>query len=311
MTAALFTHPACLGHRTPPGHPERVDRLRAVLSALDAAAFAAFDRREAPRVARADLERVHEPTLIDLIAESEPADPEEWRAVDADTAISTGSYEAALRAAGAVCAAVDGVIAGDFARAFCAVRPPGHHAESARSMGFCLFNSIAVAAMRARAAHGVERVAIVDFDVHHGNGTQELAERTPELFFASVHEGGIYPGTGYADEVGPADNIVNAPAPHGCDGPRWRALIEREILPRLDAFAPELILVSAGFDGHRADPLAGLELGANDFGWATAALLEAAQTHAGGRLVSTLEGGYDLPALAASAAAHAHVLIDA
>jgi acetoin utilization deacetylase AcuC-like enzyme len=309
VTVALITHPACLGHRTPHWHPERADRLRAVLGALEDAAFAALDRREAPLAERADLERAHEPRFLDIIALSEPDDPEEWRALDPDTGMATGSHEAALRAAGAVCAGVDGVIAGEFARAFCAVRPPGHHAEHARAMGFCLFNSVAVAAARARDVHGLERVAIVDFDVHHGNGTQDFAYRRPEHFYASVHEGGIYPGTGWSDETGPNGNVVNVPAPNGCDGARWRALIEREILPRLDAFAPELILVSAGFDGHRADPLAGLMLEAEDFGRVTRALMEVADAHAGGRLVSALEGGYDLPALAASSAEHVRALM--
>jgi acetoin utilization deacetylase AcuC-like enzyme len=311
MTVALITHPACFGHRTPPGHPERVERLRAILAALESETFAALDRRPAPLASRDDLERVHPAAYLDAIAAAEPDDPEAWTALDPDTAMSMGSHEAALRAAGAVCAGVDGAIAGEFARAFCAVRPPGHHAEATRSMGFCLFNNIAVGAARARDVHGLARVAVVDFDVHHGNGTQELAYLRPEIFFASVHEGGIYPGTGQADETGPNDNVVNVPAPHGCDGPRWRALVEREILPRLDAFMPELILVSAGFDAHRADPLAGLRLETDDFAWITAALVEVADAHASGRLVSTLEGGYDLPALAASAAAHVRALMDA
>jgi acetoin utilization deacetylase AcuC-like enzyme len=310
IAVALFTHPACFGHRTPPGHPESVDRLRAVLAGLEGEAFAGLDRRSAPLAERADLERVHRRGYIDLIAASEPGDPEDWIALDPDTAMSTGSHEAALRAAGAVCAAVDGAVAGEFTRAFCAVRPPGHHAERERAMGFCLFNSIAVAAARARDVHGLARVAVVDFDVHHGNGTQALAYERSELFFASIHEGGIYPGTGSAEDTGPADNVVNVPAPHGCDGPRWRALVAREILPRLDAFAPELILVSAGFDGHRADPLAGLRLEAEDFGQVTADLVAIAEAHAGGRLVSTLEGGYDLPALAASAAAHVRAMMN-
>jgi acetoin utilization deacetylase AcuC-like enzyme len=308
MTLALFTHPACFGHRTPPGHPERVDRLRAVLGALDEEAFPDLDRRAAPLAEVADVERVHLPDYVRLIASGEPEDPEEWRALDPDTSMSSGSVEAAMRAAGAVCAAVDGVIAGDFDRAFCAVRPPGHHAEQARAMGFCLFNNIGVAAMRAKAVHGLERVAIVDFDVHHGNGSQDLAYREPWLFFASIHEGGIYPGTGLARETGPDDNVVNAPAPHGCMGPTWRELIAERILPQLKAYAPELVLISAGFDGHAADPLAGLMLDADDFAWATTAICEAAEPSSQGRVVSTLEGGYDLDALAASAAAHVRAL---
>jgi acetoin utilization deacetylase AcuC-like enzyme len=311
LSVALITHPACLGHRTPPGHPERVERLRSILAALDDPAFADLDRRIAPRAERADLDRAHDGTYIDALGFAESDDPESWAALDGDTTMSKGSWEAALRAAGAVCGGVDGVMAGEFAKAFCAVRPPGHHAERARAMGFCLINNVAVAALRAREVHGLERVAIVDFDVHHGNGSQELAYRRPEIFFASIHEGGIYPGTGWRDETGPGDNVVNAPVPHGCDGPRWRAVVEREILPKLDAFRPELILVSAGFDAHRADPLAGLNLEADDFGRVTAALCAVADAHAGGRLVSSLEGGYDLAALAASAAAHVQALMDA
>jgi acetoin utilization deacetylase AcuC-like enzyme len=310
VTVALFTHAACFGHRTPAWHPERADRLRAVLGALEEEPFAYLDRREAPRAERADLLRAHDDQYVDLVALSEPEDPEDYRPLDPDTGMSKGSHEAAVRAAGAVCAAVDSVVAGEVLRAFCAVRPPGHHAEHASAMGFCIFNNVAVAAARAREVHGLERVAIVDFDVHHGNGTQDYAYRHPEVFYASVHEGGIYPGTGWPDETGPASNVVNAPAPNGCDGARWRSLIEREILPRLDAFAPELILVSAGFDGHRADPLAGLMLEAKDFGLVTRALLEVAERHGGGRLVSTLEGGYDLPALAASSAEHVRALLD-
>lgn len=233
-----------------------------------------------------------------------------YAALDADTIVSPGSGQAALRAVGAVTSAVDAVLRGEAQNAFCAIRPPGHHAEPDQAMGFCLFNSIAIAACHAQAAHGITRVAIVDFDVHHGNGTQAAAQTDPNLFFASSHQYPLYPGTGAAEETG-VGNIVNVPLPAGSEGQTFRRAFETRILPALDAFAPELLLVSAGFDAHRADPLAGLELEEDDFGWVTARLTEAAGRHAQGRLVSVLEGGYDLKALAGSAAAHVAALMKA
>jgi len=285
--------------------------LRAVLAALEEPDFDTLDRREAPLATRADITRVHTGEYVDLVAASEPDDPEERHALDADTWMSSGSHEAALRAAGAVCAGVDGVMTGAFNNAFCAVRPPGHHAEHSRAMGFCLFNSVGIGAMRARAEHGVERVAIVDFDVHHGNGGQDLATREPEVFYASIHEQDIYPGTGKAHETGPNANVVNAPIATGMEGPAWRRVFEDTVLSALDAYQPQLLMVSAGFDAHRDDPLAGLCLQAEDFAWATARLIEIAQSHGQGRLVSSLEGGYDLAALGASTAAHVRALLDA
>ena len=233
-----------------------------------------------------------------------------YAALDADTILSPQSGNAALRAVGAVTSAVDAVMQGEAQNAFCAVRPPGHHAEPDHAMGFCLFNSIAVAARHAQAKHGVVRVAIVDFDVHHGNGTQAVAEQDPTLFFASSHQYPLYPGTGAAHETG-LGNVVNVPLPFGTEGSQFRRAFEARILPALDAFAPQLLLVSAGFDAHRADPLAGLELEEDDFGWVTGRLTEAASRHAQGRLVSVLEGGYDLKALAGSAAAHVSSLMRA
>ncbi len=231
-------------------------------------------------------------------------------ALDADTILSPQSGKAALRAVGAVTLAVDAVMQGEAQNAFCAVRPPGHHAEPDQAMGFCLFNSIAVAARHTQAMHGIKRVAIVDFDVHHGNGTQAVAEQDPSLFFASSHQYPLYPGTGSADEIG-AGNVVNVPLPAGTEGAHFRRAFETRILPALEAFAPELLLVSAGFDAHRADPLAGLELEDDDFGWVTERLTETARRHSQGRLISVLEGGYDLRALAGSAAAHVSALMKA
>jgi acetoin utilization deacetylase AcuC-like enzyme len=269
--------------------------------------FRALIRREAPLGSKAEAARVHGDRFVEAVL---GAVPENGRtALDADTILSKASGQAALRAIGAITSAVDAVVAGDANNAFCAVRPPGHHAEPDRPMGFCLFNSIAIAARHAQAVCGLGRIAIVDFDVHHGNGTQAVAENDPALFFASSHQFPLYPGTGAADERG-VGNVVNVPLPAGTGGAAFRRAYEAKVLPALDAFAPELVLVSAGFDAHRADPLAGLELEEADYGWVTARLLEAAQRHAQGRLVSILEGGYDLKALAGSAAAHVEALLE-
>jgi acetoin utilization deacetylase AcuC-like enzyme len=255
---------------------------------------------------KTDIARVHDPACVDAVLAAIPSAG--YAALDADTIVSPKSGDAALRAVGGVTAAVDTVIAGAAGNAFCAVRPPGHHAEPTHAMGFCLFNSIAVAARHAQAVHGLKRVAIVDFDVHHGNGTQTVVESDPSLFFASSHQYPFYPGTGAAGETG-LGNVVNAPLAAGSDGHVFRRAFETRILPALDAFAPQLLLVSAGFDAHRADPLASLELEEADFAWVTARLMEAADRHCGGKLVSVLEGGYDLKALASSAAAHVRTLM--
>ncbi len=233
-----------------------------------------------------------------------------YAGIDADTILSPGSGEAALRAAGAAVAAVDAVVAGEARNAFCAVRPPGHHAEPGRAMGFCLFNNVAIGAARARAVHGLDRVAVIDFDVHHGNGTQASFERDPSLFYASTHQSPLYPGTGARSERG-VGNIVNVPLPPMAGSAEFRRGVEASILPALDAFAPDLVMVSAGFDAHRRDPLAQLMLVEEDYAWVTQRLLECAARHARGRLVSTLEGGYDLGALGASAAAHVRALMAA
>jgi acetoin utilization deacetylase AcuC-like enzyme len=308
VTTLLVTHPDCVAHDPGHGHPEAPARLSAVLAALAEPEFAGLAWLEAPLGDGADIARVHGPAFAPSVMARVPQ--QGHAALDADTILSPGSGKAAMRAVGAVTAAMDAVIAGKARNAFCAVRPPGHHAEPDRAMGFCLFNSIAVAARRAQGVHGIGRVAIVDFDVHHGNGTQAVAEQDPSLFFASSHQYPLYPGTGSADETG-AGNIVNVPLRSGTAGACFRRAFEARILPALDAFAPELLLVSAGFDAHRADPLAGLELEDDDFGWVTQRLIEAAARHAQGRLISVLEGGYDLRALAGSAAAHVSALMKA
>jgi acetoin utilization deacetylase AcuC-like enzyme len=307
-TVALITHPACLGHDAGPFHPESPDRLRAVLAALEAEEFASLLRETAPEATEEQLCRAHPAEYVRSILAIRPARGDAVR-LDADTAMSAGSAEAALRAAGGAVMAVDAVMEGWARAAFAATRPPGHHAEPARPMGFCLFNNAAIAAHHARARWGLRRVAVVDFDVHHGNGTQAMLAADPDLFYASSHQSPCYPGTGARAERGCAGNVVNVPLRPGSDGAAFRRAWTDEILPALDAFAPELLIVSAGFDAHAADPLAELRVGTEDFTWITRALIEVAGRHTGGRIVSVLEGGYDLDALAASAAAHVRELM--
>jgi acetoin utilization deacetylase AcuC-like enzyme len=306
MSTLLYTHPACLEHDPGSHHPESAARLRAVLEALGEPAFARLERREAPEAAIEDLCRVHPRLHVERLLRSVPKSGHVG--IDADTIMSPGSGEAALRAAGAVVAAVDSVIAREADNAFCAVRPPGHHAEPERAMGFCLFNNIAVGALHARAAHGLERIAVIDFDVHHGNGTQAAFETDERLFYASTHQYPLYPGTGAASETG-VGNVVNVPLRPMSDSSQFRTGMSQRILPALDDFRPELVMISAGFDGHRRDPLAQLMLEEDDYVWITERLIEIAYRHARGRLVSALEGGYDLSALGASVAAHVRVLM--
>ena len=306
MSVALFTHLACLDHDPGGWHPECPDRLRAVLRALEAPEFAPLLREDAPPASLEQLTRVHGPAYVVSILETRPA-PGEIAPLDADTVMSSGSAEAARHAAGGAAAAVDAVMEGWARAAFVAVRPPGHHAEPGRAMGFCLFNNAAIAAQQARARWGVRRVAVVAFDVHHGNGTEAAFAADPELFYASSHQYPCYPGTGAARGI--ADHIVNIPLPPGSDGGDLRAAWETTILPAMDAFAPGLLIVSAGFDAHHADPLAELRLTERDFAWVSERLVACADTHAGGRIVSVLEGGYNLDALAASAAAHVRALM--
>ena len=308
MTTLLYSHPDCLEHDPGAHHPESPARLRAVLAALSARRFVGLQQREAPQAALEDLLRVHPRHFVERILKAVPVAGHV--ALDADTVLSAASGRAALRAAGAVSAAVDAVIAGDATNAFCAVRPPGHHAEPQRAMGFCLFNNAAVGAARAREVHGLERVAVIDFDVHHGNGTQAAFAADPHLFYASTHQSPLYPGTGAASETG-VGNIVNVPLrPFSGSAPFRRAFSER-VLPALEEFRPMLVIISAGFDAHKSDPLAQLMLDESDYVWVTEQLVEAAFRHAGGRVISTLEGGYDLSALGASAAAHVGVLMAA
>lgn len=312
MTTALITHAACLAHETPPGHPERVDRLRAVLAALEGERFARLDRREAPLADIGAIARVHDRNMIEAVLEAIPTVESgvPFVQLDGDTYASPGSREAALRAAGAILLGIDLVVAGEARNAFCAVRPPGHHAERDQTMGFCLFNNVAIGALHARAEHGLKRVAVVDFDVHHGNGTQHSLEADRNLFFLSTHQMPLYPGTGAVSERGKFRNVVNLPLPPGSGSKEFRYVMSEAGLPALEDFAPDLILVSAGFDAHMSDPLAGLNFSAEDFAWVTRELKTVAQRTAKGRIVSTLEGGYDLQALAESAAAHVAALME-
>ncbi len=303
MSVALFTHPDMLAHRPGTGHPESPERLQAVLDALDAAALS-LDRHAATEAAVADLERLHP---ADHVARLLAAAPDSGlRQLDADTVLSPGSVRAARLAAGAVVDAVRAVARGETARAFAAVRPPGHHAEPDTSMGFCLFSNVAVAA-RVAQSEGMARVAVIDFDVHHGNGTQAAFESDDSLFLGSIHQSPLYPGTGAASETG-VGNIVNVPVPPHAAREAWRGAFAGGLMPALEAFRPDLILISAGFDAHRRDPLAHQSLEAEDFAWATRAVLEVARSRCGGKVVSSLEGGYDLEGLGRSAVAHVQAL---
>ncbi|MFQ5972571.1 MAG: histone deacetylase family protein [Alphaproteobacteria bacterium] len=307
MTTIVYTHPACIAHDPGPNHPEAPQRLRAIAAALAEERFAPLERRAAPLAELSQIERVHPRAYIDQVFRVVPKSGHSR--LDADTVLSPASGDAALRATGAVLAAVDEVLGGGADGAFCAVRPPGHHAEPRHAMGFCVFNSVAVAAEHARAVHGLERVAVVDFDVHHGNGTQAMFENVPDLFYASTHQWPLYPGTGAPNERGVADNIVNAILRPGEGSAEFREAVTGAVLPALRRFRPELIIVSAGFDGHTRDPLAQINLATEDYAWVTRVLTDAAAELCDGRIVSALEGGYDLEALAASVAVHVSELM--
>ncbi len=308
MTTLIYTHDACLDHRPGPNHPESPQRLVAVLNALKAPEFADAQWRDAPLGTRDQVLRVHTPAYLERVEKLSPS--EGLRLLDAgDTVMSPGTLAAVMRCVGAACAGVDAVLRGEARNAFCATRPCGHHAEADRAMGFCVFNQVAIAALQARVVHGIRRVAVVDFDVHHGNGTQNSFYRDAELFYGSSHQAPFYPGTGARHETGVAGNIVNIPLPQGCDSAQFRQRMTDEMLPALRRFKPHLLIISAGFDAHQLDPLGGLKLTDDDYHWITVELMAAAEESAAGRVVSVLEGGYSLKALATASGAHLRALL--
>jgi len=307
VTTLLISHPSSLRHVTPPGHPERTDRIRAVEQALEDERFALLQRVQAPEGTLAQVELCHPAAYAQAISEASPQ--QGLVQIDADTIMSPGTLAAVLHGVGGAVRAVDEVMSRRVSNAFSAMRPPGHHAESDKAMGFCFFNNAAIAARHAQKAHGAERVAIVDWDVHHGNGTQEIFWGDASVLYASTHEMPLYPGTGAPSERGEHGTIVNAPLRAGDGTDVFRDAFESAILPRLNDFRPDLVIISAGFDAHWRDPLANINLKETDFTWATQKLMEIADRHAGGRLVSILEGGYDLEGLSKSTAAHVMALM--
>jgi acetoin utilization deacetylase AcuC-like enzyme len=309
MSTLLLSHPACLDHLTPAGHPERPDRLRAIEQALEDERFQMLAREHAPKAPLDIIALVHPIDYVEAISNASPS--EGMVHLDADTSMSPGSFEAALRGAGGAMRAVDEVMNQNATNAFVAVRPPGHHAEVARPMGFCLFNNAAIAARYARNRYEVERAAIVDFDVHHGNGSQDIFWADKSVMYCSTHEMPLYPGTGAVGERGEHNTIVNAPLRAGDGGDAFRDAFETVILPRLREFKPDILVISAGFDAHTRDPLANLNLIEADFAWVTKKLMDVANDSAQGRIVSMLEGGYDLQGLSRSVAAHVTTLMGA
>jgi len=308
MTTLIYSHSACLEHRPGPGHPESPERLKTVLSTLQNPEFSSLEWRDAPMGTREQVLLIHDQNFVDAVEHNIPT--QGYVALDGgDTVMSPGSWEAVMRCVGAACAGVDAVMNREAKNVFCATRPCGHHAEPDRAMGFCIFNQAAIAAAYAYETHKLERVAVVDFDVHHGNGTQAAFYDRPELFFASSHQSPLYPGTGSKKETGVANNIVNVPLPSGCDSELFRSRIVAEMLPEIRRFKPDLIVISAGFDAHHSDPLAGLNLQDDDYHWITRELLAIADEICEGRVVSILEGGYSMSGLAGATAAHVRALM--
>ena len=308
MSTLIYTHADCLQHVPGPGHPESPARLKAVVDALQAARIDGVQWRDAPLGTTEQVLLIHTPGYLEWVQSQRPEDG--YQALDGgDTVMSPGSWQAVMRCVGAACAGVDDVVEGRATNVFCATRPCGHHAEADQAMGFCIFNQVAIAAVHAQRAHGLQRVAVVDFDVHHGNGTQNSFYEHPDLFYGSSHQAPFYPGTGARQERGVAGNIVNVPLQRGCDSATFRSRMQLELLPALRRFAPELLIISAGFDAHQHDPLGGLSFTDDDFHWITRELLHVADASAGGRVVSILEGGYSLQGLASGSAAHVRALM--
>lgn len=309
MNTLYLSHASALGHDNGPGHPERADRIRVIDRILEAERFQSLHRAGAQRGTMEQIVRVHPQAYYEALREAAPT--EGFAFIDNDTSMSPGTWDAAMHAVGGACQAVDEVMAGTASNVFLAMRPPGHHAETQTPMGFCFFNNAAIAARHAQAVHGAERVAIMDFDVHHGNGTQDIFWRDKSVMYASTHEMPLYPGTGAVNERGEYDTIVNAPLRSGDGGEAFRDAMMSVVLTRIEKFHPDLIIVSAGFDAHRRDPLANLNLVEDDYAWATEMLMAIARRTAGGRLISLLEGGYDLIGLSNSVAAHVGKLMEA
>lgn len=308
MSTLIYTHAACLEHRPGPHHPESPQRLEAVLAALKTPEFSRAVWRDAPVGTYDQVLRVHTPEYVREVQDLSPA--QGYQMLDGgDTIMSPGTLEAVMRCVGAACAGVDDVVSGAADNVFCATRPCGHHAEAGHAMGFCVFNQAAIAALHARAVHGIRRVAVVDFDVHHGNGTQNSFYEDPELFYGSCHQSNFYPGTGLRQETGVAGNIVNVPFPRGTGSTAFRAAMTDHLLPALREFEPELLIISAGFDAHELDPLGGLQFTDEDYLWITRELMRVADQTASGRVVSVLEGGYSLEGLASGTAAHVRALM--
>ncbi len=306
MSTLIYTHASALQHVTPQGHPERVDRMKAIMQVLKSPYFKGLPILEAPQGREQDILLAHSEDHVQRILSL--AVDNDFEYLDSDTVMSPGTLEAVLRAVGAATSAVDAVFQGDAANAFCAMRPPGHHAERNRAMGFCFFNQAAIAALYARDKYQAERVAVVDFDVHHGNGTQDIFWSDKDLFYGSTHQMPLFPGTGSRGETG-AGNIFNAPLKAGDGSHEFRSAMSDLILPALNLHEPDLVIISAGFDAHQNDPLGSLQLTEEDFAWATLQLMEVAETHCESRVVSVLEGGYDLQGLAASVAVHIQTLM--
>jgi acetoin utilization deacetylase AcuC-like enzyme len=309
MTTLLLTHPACLNHVTPEGHPERADRLRAVNQVLGEDRFKALVRNEAPEGNLDSVMLCHNEHYVTELRHVAPTSGMVY--IDGDTSMSPGTWEAVMRGVGGAVTAIDAVMSGAHNNAFVAVRPPGHHAEKATPMGFCFFDNAAIAARHAQRKYGIGRAAVIDFDVHHGNGTQDIFWADKSVMYCSTHQMPLFPGTGASGERGEHDNIVNAPLKSEDGSAQFRAAFENVILPQLQKFSPELVIISAGFDAHHRDPLASINLHAEDFGWVTRKLMDLAERSAGGRVVSVLEGGYDLQGLKESVAAHVSALMGA